>query len=312
MQQDPRANMFRGIDFKCNEGEYIEVSEPTGEEMKIADVTKKKVPAEKLVFDQQSTLVEVMTSIANFFKKDTKKLYKQMEIAYKRGIILFGDPGNGKSATIREVIRTVPDVTKIVINPSVGAVTKILSTLVTSLDGHPAIVIIEDIDSLITNRNRSEFLNILDGVDIKSGIFFIGTTNYPERIDPAFMNRSGRFDRSYKIENPSEEMRRIYFQSKDIARLLEGHPIFKDKTKEGTEKDIVELLVKYTNDLPMASLKEVLTSTKYNLAIGEVTSIEEAAESAYNAIAGSKNEHAVVHNDHKEKRRRMREIDEDF
>lgn len=293
--QDSQANIFRDIDFQCKGREYIEISDVTGDEMKPANVIKRKVEKENLVFDDGSAIVEVMNDIKIFFTDDTKVLYKKMEIAYKRGIILYGDPGNGKSAMIRQIIRTIEDVSKIVINPNVRNVTHILSSLLKSLKGRPAIVIIEDIDSLITDRNRSEFLNILDGVDIQSGVYFIGTTNYPNQIDPAFMNRSGRFDRTYKIDNPSESTRRIFFESRKIGELLSGYQVYNDPNKPGTESDVVDMFVKNSADLPMASLKEIMTGTRYVLAGRPNLSIEEAVESTYNVLTGNKKEHAEAH-----------------
>ncbi len=47
----------------------------------------------------------------------------------------------------------------------------------------PAVLVIEDIDSMPEDV-RSFFLNTLDGATSKEGLFLIGTTNYPEEIDP--------------------------------------------------------------------------------------------------------------------------------
>ena len=302
-QQDSRANMFREIDFKCKKGEYIEVSDSTGDSMKPADVSKKKVAKEKLVFDESATIVEVMKNIQKFFTEEEKAAFKKLDIPYKRGIILHGDPGNGKSAMIREIIRTVPNIGKVVINPNVSSVTKILSSLIKSLEGRPALVIIEDIDSLITDRNRSEFLNILDGVDISSGVYFIGTTNYPDRIDPAFMNRAGRFDRMYKIENPSETTRRKFFSSRNIGDNLAEYKTFKDDSIPDSDEGVVELFVKFSDGLPMASLKEIMTATRYLLADNPDMTIEEALEKSQATILGHKEEHGKSHNKFKRNRR---------
>lgn len=303
LQQDSGSRLFKNVDFKCKKREYIEIAEPTSSDrMMIADVTKKKIKKENLVFDEGSTIFEVMQDIFNFFKADTSKLYDKMQIAYKRGIIIYGDPGNGKSAMIREIIRRVPDITKVIINPNVENVTKILSTLIDSLDGKKAIIVIEDIDSLITSRNRSEFLNILDGVDIKSGVYFIGTTNYPEQIDPAFMNRSGRFDRTYKINNPGEATRRAFFESRQIGELLSEYKVYKDDSKPDTDEAIVELFVKYTDDIPMASLKEIMTSTQYLLASNNEMSVEEAVEKVYTDITKTKSDHVAAHDSYNRSR----------
>jgi DNA replication protein DnaC len=305
LQQDAQHDLFRGINFKCKDGAYIEIAEPNDREMKPIDIMRKKVSKENLIFDKDSAISEVMTDISSFFKDETKRLYERMQIPHKRGIIIYGDPGNGKSAMIREIIRIVPKITKIVINPNIENITRILSMLTKSLNGQPAIIIIEDIDSLITSRNRSEFLNILDGVDIKSGIFFIGTTNYPEQIDPAFMNRSGRFDRTYRIDNPSDAVRRMFFESRKINELLGGFKVYKDSTKPVTNDSILNLCVKYSRELPMATLKEIMTSTQYTLVSNKDISIEEALKKTYDTISDVRSDHSQAHNKYKEKRQMM-------
>ncbi|MFK4996941.1 ATP-binding protein [Bacillus sp. N9] len=77
----------------------------------------------------------------------------------------------------------------------------------------PMVLVIEDIDSM-PESVRSVFLNTLDGATSKEGIFLIGTTNYPERIDPALINRAGRFDRAYEIKKPTEKLRMQYLLNK--------------------------------------------------------------------------------------------------
>ena len=275
------------------------------DEDKVVSVQKKKLPKENLVYDTNSELFNVMSDIKLFFKKDTKELYKKMNILYKRGIIIHGEPGNGKTAMIREIIRQLSNVTTIIINPNTPRVTFILSELINALKEKPAIIVIEDIDSVIMNNNRSEFLNILDGINMKSGIYFIGTTNYPERIDAAFVNRSGRFDRLYKIPNPNETIRRLFFRSSKINELLEGYKVHKDNS-ENNNLDIVELFVKYSDDLSMANLKELMISTQYMLISNRDRSIEEILEINYNLLKTIKTEHDTAHNEYEENYNRYR------
>lgn len=49
--------------------------------------------------------------------------------------------------------------------------------------------------SLINDRNRSFFLNQLDGLEGNDGLLIIGTTNHFERLDPGLSTRPSRFDR---------------------------------------------------------------------------------------------------------------------
>lgn len=51
------------------------------------------------------------------------------------------------------------------------------------------------IKSLINERNRSFFLNQLDGLEGNDGLLIIGTTNHFERLDPGLSTRPSRFDR---------------------------------------------------------------------------------------------------------------------
>lgn len=59
----------------------------------------------------------------------------------------------------------------------------------------PSCLILEDLDSLINDRNRSYFLNQLDGLEGNNGLLIIGTTNHFDRLDPGLSSRPSRFDR---------------------------------------------------------------------------------------------------------------------
>lgn len=302
IKNDSTNSLFKKNDLLCKDGEYIEICD-TNDDKKYVDVVKKDIPKEHLVFDEGSTINEVMEDIKTFFEDETKKLYKKLEIPYKRGIILYGDPGNGKSAMIRELIRNVEGVSKVIINPNVRSVTKTLSALIKAMDGSPVIIVIEDIDSVIDDRNRSELLNIFDGVDIKSGVFFIGTTNYYEKIDPAFMNRSGRFDRTYKIDNPNEATRRLFFESRQVDRLLSGRDVYRESDTDKS-KSIIDLFVEYSEDLPMANLKELITSVSYLIASNKDITTSEAIVQTANRIKDTRKEHIDTHNQYVNSRNR--------
>ena len=56
-------------------------------------------------------------------------------------------------------------------------------------------LILEDLDSLINDANRSFFLNQLDGLENNDGLLVIGSTNHYDRLDPAITKRPSRFDR---------------------------------------------------------------------------------------------------------------------
>lgn len=94
------------------------------------------------------------------------------------------------------------------------------------------ILVIEDIDSM-PEEARSYFLNTLDGATSKEGIFLIGTTNYPEEIDPGLINRAGRFDRGYEIPLPNKELRHRYVKVLNFQTVVQGADL--DKIVSETE-----------------------------------------------------------------------------
>ena len=104
------------------------------------------------------------------------------------------------------------------------------------------VLVIEDLDSMPSSA-RSVFLNALDGATSKEGIFLIGTTNYPERIDPALINRAGRFDRAYEIKVPSEALRLRYLEMKKMDSFIDGEtlPAIAKKTQQFSVAQLNEL-----------------------------------------------------------------------
>ena len=146
---------------------------------------------------EEDVKTDIYRSIDEFFLK-SGAFFKAYNSPYKRGILLYGSPGNGKTTLVKSIAGSVaaPVVYwQITEYTSSYSIKEVFST-VTKMA--PMILIIEDIDSM-PEEVRSVFLNTLDGATSKEGIFLIGTTNYPEKIDPALINRAGRFDRTYEI-----------------------------------------------------------------------------------------------------------------
>src|SRR5699024_5277874 len=130
-------------------------------------------------------------AIDEFFANEGA-FFKTYDIPYRRGILLYGNPGNGKTTLVKSIAGSVEapviywQITEYTTSYSIDEVFEMANKMA------PVILIVEDIDSTPT-ESRSVFLNALDGATTKEGIFLIGTTNYPERIDPALINRAGRF-----------------------------------------------------------------------------------------------------------------------
>ena len=196
------------------------------------------------VFLENSMKTDIFRAIDEFFI-DGGSFYKEYGLPYKRGILLYGAPGNGKTTLVRSITgSTSAPVIYWQITEHTGSysVQEVFNTVARMA---PAILVIEDIDSM-PEHTRSSFLNTLDGARVRAGLFIIGTTNYPEKIDPALINRAGRFDSTYEIPSPSSEVRRCYMKKVDRKGLLNNEQL------EDVAKKTAGLSISQLNELYMS------------------------------------------------------------
>ena len=175
------------------------------------------------VFLEEELKTQIYRSIDEFFSKD-RSFFHAYGIAYKRGILLYGKPGNGKTTLVKSIASTTRAPVaywQITEYTSSGSIQEVFAA---ATQMAPMVLVIEDIDSM-PESCRSYFLNTLDGATSKEGIYLIGTTNYPEKIDPALMNRAGRFDRAYEVKQPNEAIRRAYLIRRGMGKLADDEAV---------------------------------------------------------------------------------------
>jgi len=154
---------------------------------------------------------EIQNDFAQFFA--ARETYERYRIPWKRGVMFIGPPGNGKTHTVKALINQLKKPCLYVKGFKSEYATdqeNIALVFERARMTTPCLLVFEDLDSMLDDASRSVFLNELDGFETNAGIVVIATTNHPERLDPAIVDRPSRFDRKYCFDPPAEAERRAY------------------------------------------------------------------------------------------------------
>ena len=157
---------------------------------------------------------QVQTDFAQFFH--SREVYGQYGIPWKRGALFIGPPGNGKTHTVKALINQLGRPCLYVKGFKSEYATEqenIGQVFARARMTTPCLMVLEDLDSMIDDNNRSFFLNELDGFESNTGLVVLATTNHPEKLDPAILDRPSRFDRKYQFNLPAAAERRAYVEA---------------------------------------------------------------------------------------------------
>lgn len=231
---------------------------------------KQKVNTEKLLIFPDMAYSTVLDDIRRFW--ENKKLYYEYDYIYKRGILLYGKPGCGKSSLIMLLAKELIEKYDGVIfnlrhSDDIECFSRVMKDFREIEPERPIIVVIEDIDNFTINNNNQELvtmlLNILDGSSQLNNIVTIATTNHPDKLEERIANRPSRFDRRYEIGPPNAENREFYLKTKLKA--------------EDLEKINMDEFIKKTEGFTIDHLKELVLSI-YVLGYDKAQAIDEITD----------------------------------
>lgn len=161
----------------------------------------------------------VLGSIKDFWKR--KEKFKEYGFAFKRGILLHGKAGSGKTCIINLCVKYVISELKGVVIPlSTGSDLELYAKAIPETfriieKERPIVIILEDIEGMCQNSsNETLLLNVLDGLDQLENVVYLATTNYIEHLKERIINRPSRFDRRIYVPFLNYEDRLFYFQNK--------------------------------------------------------------------------------------------------
>ena len=179
--------------------------------------------------------------------------YEELGIAWRRGALLLGPPGNGKTHCLRALVKELGIPSLYVQSVKARYETEeanLKRVFERARQLRPCVLVLEDLDALVNAQNRSFFLNQLDGFEKNVGLIVLATTNHPERIDPAILDRPSRFDRKYHFELPELAERTTYLElwEKKLA------------AKTAWSSALTSSLASKTGGFSFAYLKELVVS----------------------------------------------------
>ena len=194
-----------------------------------------------------------------------KETYENYHIAWKRGVLFIGPPGNGKTHMVKAAMNHLARPCLYVRSfnsPEHTPHHNISQVFKRARDTAPCFLLLEDIDSLVDDTNRSFFLNEMDGFYSNEGILTLATTNHPEKLDPAILERPSRFDRKYTFQIPAFEERKRYIElyNEGLDYKIQLNP------------DTIFRVAHATKNFSYAYLKELFLSSMMDFMGGKIKS----------------------------------------
>jgi len=225
----------------------------------------------------------LIADVENFF--DGRQTYEDLKVPWKRGVIYYGPPGNGKTISIKAMMHSLYQRGKE--GDSRLAVPTLYVRTLTSFGGPeyslaqifgkareqaPCYLVFEDLDSIVSDHVRSYFLNEVDGLKSNDGILMVGSTNHLDRLDPGIAKRPSRFDRKYYFPNPDYDQRMQY------AKFWQGK--LKDNKDLDFPDELCGKIAEITPKFSFAYMQEAFVASLLAIAARGGKSVEEADHDA--------------------------------
>lgn len=234
-------------------------------------------------------------NVINWFKRS--KELKAKGVSIPRGVVLFGDPGNGKSLMIKEIIRCVDAPVFVFQGEQTNIVQGIVDVFKEARNAGHAIIVIDELDLLINKERRvvRALQENLDGVESTDDILVLAATNYIREI-PGPLLRNGRLEKLIRIPYPTGE---------EALKLLKKHfKEFNVPLPEDLDEDELSLSLTgiscagvkaVVNDVVLRNGFENITTEMIDDSIYNITDrVKDAPEEDNLEVAIHESAHAVV------------------
>ena len=147
------------------------------------------------------------------------ELFKHLGIKPHKGILLFGEPGNGKTMIAKAIANEIKAHFIPISGPELlskwhgESEERLREKFIEARDKQPSIIFFDEIDSIAQRRTDSDsgrldlkfvnqLLTLMDGMETYGNVSVLASTNRPELLDQALL-RPGRFDYKLEIKKPT-------------------------------------------------------------------------------------------------------------
>lgn len=234
------------------------------------------MPRERLILPEaELTRIESQTLDIAHYRQALQDAGQHL----KRGVLLHGPPGTGKTHTVRYVLGQMTGYTRLLLQGAalhaIGPAADLARRLA------PSVVVLEDVDLVAQSRSFGhgdnpvlfELLDAMDGAANDADLLFLLTTNRVEVLEAALAARPGRVDVAVHIDRPDEEARTRLFRLYAAAAPLE------------LTDELVELVVQATPGVTASFLKELVRRSVLNAARDGTTPLVVSPDNVQRALA---------------------------
>lgn len=147
------------------------------------------------------------------------ELFKHLGIKPHKGILLFGEPGNGKTMIAKAIANEIKAHFIPISGPELlskwhgESEERLREKFIEARKKQPSIIFFDEIDSIAQRRTDSDsgrldskfvnqLLTLMDGMETYGNVSVLASTNRPELLDQALL-RPGRFDYKLEIKKPT-------------------------------------------------------------------------------------------------------------
>lgn len=202
---------------------------------------KQKVLGDNLLELPDDDSTEVLHHITEFWAM--KDAFKKYGFLHKRGVMLYGPQGSGKTSTVIQTIKKIEAMKGVVLLGNYPGYDLAAIKDMRELEpDRPIVVVYEDLDDVIMNYGDRIITEMLDGEANVDNVLYLATTNHPQRLPARLINRPSRFDVVKFIGLPSKEARTMYLKAKTDMMLSEIS-IWADKTDGLSIPHLKELII---------------------------------------------------------------------